>query len=616
MKTKLIKILLILLVPFISYSQDTKPDYSTAQLDSVIAGTKKIDIPTHFNSNGDNQTLDIDVTNLVNRIKAILPNTDTRDSISFVNDSLKIDVWDKFTNTLLFTYYIDNVINKDEVVTTLSNTLSTGHNIGTYTNESNATTNINESVIGVVNNADGSTTITKEDGSTTTTRPIPKKCDGSNFASNEKTYPVQNLTRQTGFAVTKQDGVDCLGNNDEFYDSALKSYIGGYNQYGNRVYGLASRILNGVDNTIYPNVSWIGNGVHNNITGTGDLYNTILNGYSNLISSSLNSIILSGTSNLIESSPNSIILSGTSGRIINSGTSLCFGGNDTIIGGFLNNCYGDNNKIEYAGRSNIVNGLHNVIKNGSGISLFSTILNGQNIKLEGAENSTVFHGYDIDLYDAWETTVLGGGHLSVTSLLGKGFGIWGFNNVKLDQNKFDYNTFKHPLFAIANGKYDRQSPSYTGNNKSISFIQTRDGFTQINTTFDNSRSLVDAEVLPKSAFEVVSTTSGLIPSSVLTWTELQNIFNETTQTFNAGRVQNVYTTNGTFTYVKKRLAINSTNRPTITGDLWGDGTIQTGKYIPDQEGMIVTAEDTSGNTRSYGLFWVESLSKWQWQPSW
>ena len=169
---RFINLLIILLIPFISYSQDTKPDYSTAQLDSVIAGTKKIDIPTHFNSNGDNQVLDIDVTTLINRIKAILPNTDTRDSISFVNDSLKIDVWDKANNTLITTYYIDDVINKNEVVTTLSNTLPAGHNIGTYTNESNVTTNINESVIGVVNNADGSTTITKEDGSTVT---IPTK---------------------------------------------------------------------------------------------------------------------------------------------------------------------------------------------------------------------------------------------------------------------------------------------------------------------------------------------------------------------------------------------------------------------------------------------------------
>lgn len=43
------------------FAQDTKLDYSAAQMDSILNGTKKVDIPTHYNENGDKQILDIDV---------------------------------------------------------------------------------------------------------------------------------------------------------------------------------------------------------------------------------------------------------------------------------------------------------------------------------------------------------------------------------------------------------------------------------------------------------------------------------------------------------------------------------------------------------------------------
>ena len=127
---KFIKILLITLVPFLSYSQDTKTDYSAAQLDSIIAGTKKVDIPTHFNSNGDRFLKDIDVKSLVDKIKSGIPSgVDTRDSLSFVNDSLKIEVWDKANNTLITTYYIDDVINKQLVIPSDNSCISTSDEV-------------------------------------------------------------------------------------------------------------------------------------------------------------------------------------------------------------------------------------------------------------------------------------------------------------------------------------------------------------------------------------------------------------------------------------------------------------------------------------------------------
>jgi len=59
------------------------------------------------------------------KIKVGAVDTDTRDSISFVNDSLKIEVWDKANNTLITTYYVDNVINEPTNIYTLTSVSDT-----------------------------------------------------------------------------------------------------------------------------------------------------------------------------------------------------------------------------------------------------------------------------------------------------------------------------------------------------------------------------------------------------------------------------------------------------------------------------------------------------------
>lgn len=80
------------------------------------------------------------------KIKVGAVDTDTRDSLSVVNDSLKVEVWDIINNTLLSTYYIDNVGNHPETITTLTNTIPNGNLIGTYTNEAGTVVNIKETL--------------------------------------------------------------------------------------------------------------------------------------------------------------------------------------------------------------------------------------------------------------------------------------------------------------------------------------------------------------------------------------------------------------------------------------------------------------------------------------
>jgi len=55
------------------YGQDTHPNYTPTQIDSAIKGLKSIDIPSHFNSNGDLQTLDIRVKDLSDGIISVIP---------------------------------------------------------------------------------------------------------------------------------------------------------------------------------------------------------------------------------------------------------------------------------------------------------------------------------------------------------------------------------------------------------------------------------------------------------------------------------------------------------------------------------------------------------------
>ncbi len=92
------------------YEQPNTNTYNTFSLvnDSLRIQNWKLDTAsnTFVTVPGD----DIYLDNLVNGA----PNTDTRLELSAVNDSLKIDVLDVLSSTVLSTTYIDNVINPQE----------------------------------------------------------------------------------------------------------------------------------------------------------------------------------------------------------------------------------------------------------------------------------------------------------------------------------------------------------------------------------------------------------------------------------------------------------------------------------------------------------------------
>lgn len=114
----------------------------------------------------------------------------TTHALSYVNEAgatntITLDVagltFNAGTNTLTYTAengVVTNIVLPADVVTTITNTV-TGHKIADYTNELGAVVPINETVIGTVNNPDGSITITKEDGSTFTSVPVAVNGSGS-----------------------------------------------------------------------------------------------------------------------------------------------------------------------------------------------------------------------------------------------------------------------------------------------------------------------------------------------------------------------------------------------------------------------------------------------------
>jgi len=230
---------------------------------NTIAGNR---IATYTNENGVAVDIDETITTIVNNgdgtytftneagATATFPaqvNTDTRLSLSVVNDSLRVDVVNIITGSTVSTSYIDNVINQPDVLTTLAynstthtltytdenggttnlpldvatmtynattNTITyiaedgavtnialpvetvttitntvTGNKIADYTNELGTVVPINETVIGTVNNPDGSVTITKEDGSTFTTVPVAVNGSGS-ISAIEVSPNVFNLS--------------------------------------------------------------------------------------------------------------------------------------------------------------------------------------------------------------------------------------------------------------------------------------------------------------------------------------------------------------------------------------------------------------------------------------
>jgi len=72
MKTmKHILIFIFFSLSFVLFGQnDTHPNFTQSQLDSALNGTKQVEIPSHFNSNGDKNTWDINLKDLGDVIKS------------------------------------------------------------------------------------------------------------------------------------------------------------------------------------------------------------------------------------------------------------------------------------------------------------------------------------------------------------------------------------------------------------------------------------------------------------------------------------------------------------------------------------------------------------------
>lgn len=140
------------------YEQPNTDTYNTFSIvnDSVRIQKWKLDTATNvFVTSNLN---DVYLDNLVNK-----PSVDSRVVLDVVNDSLKVEVWDIINNTLLSTYYIDNVGNHPETITTITDTLVGAHLIANYNNEANVVRGIYESIIQVDSITNGYV-ITKEDG--------------------------------------------------------------------------------------------------------------------------------------------------------------------------------------------------------------------------------------------------------------------------------------------------------------------------------------------------------------------------------------------------------------------------------------------------------------------
>jgi len=176
---------------------------------NTIAGNR---IATYTNENGVAVDIDETITTIVNNgdgtytftneagAAATFPaqvNTDTRLSLSVVNDSLRVDVVNIVTGATVSTSYIDNVINQPDVLTTLAYN-STTHTL-TYTDENGGTTNLPLDVATMTYNATTNTiTYTAEDGAVTNIAlPVETVTTLINNGNGTATYTSENGTTTT-----------------------------------------------------------------------------------------------------------------------------------------------------------------------------------------------------------------------------------------------------------------------------------------------------------------------------------------------------------------------------------------------------------------------------------
>ena len=507
------------------FAQDTKLDYSAAQMDSILNGTKKVDIPTHSNSNGDKQILDIDVKSLVDKINSSNANTDTKHIFSIVGNSIRIDSFDNVTGAIVGSpQFIDDAINKPQNV---------------Y-----------------------------------------KKCDGTDLLNGDKVYEVKDLNRQSGMGITKQNGTDCLGNNDEFYNSIKKSYSAN-SSFANSSLGEYSRVLNGLYCTAGGGADLIGSASNVNTGSTGDRNGVfsgddinVTNGHSDFVYASQSGSITNSIMSVLGGSQGSSISSlsynngiyGSRNCHINSIPSAnselsgiyssincnlnssyknviiassdthmdCWGGNMVAIGSSgctVTNCYGFldmrgyNNNVNTDGAYVSVSGSNNTI---GYKSTLSTILNGYQLSNQGAHNTFIngqnseiksdaasFHGFNThingesNLFDSVSYNgILGNGLMGYTSYQFS-LGAYNVNKKAITQQKVLWN-YNDDLVTIGNGS--------DVNNRSNALTLKKSGKFQINSivgakSIQDVEPEVTAEFIGKDAIAIPAGTTADRPSA-------------------------------------------------------------------------------------------------------
>jgi hypothetical protein len=308
----------------------------------------------------------------------------------------------------------------------------------------------------------------------------------------------------------------------------------------NNVNGDKSWIGNGQSNLINSSDSWIGNGSFNIINGNRSF---ILNGYTNIISSN-NSFINSGYYNNIENSDKSQILNGEY-NYINSNLSIIGNGTDNNISSvYTNNTIlnGSSNVISNASSSLILGGINNKILALPGsIPSYSIIGSGANNTLQGDVGySAILGGNNNFINQVWDSYIFGG--INNTLELGSSYGIFSFgeNLVSPNYNPSSYNSAR---FIIGNGTHQRIDGLGAYNYKHNSFTHNKNGYTQINTTFNHSNNTPINQLQPISSLDVVSTISGvtiprLTDTEVVAWQAAFNTTSDVTGIGGSGNEKN------------------------------------------------------------------------------
>lgn len=397
------------------------------------------------------------------------------------------------------------------------------------------------------------------------------KCDNTTLLPTEKVYTAQNLPRQTGFTVTKADGVDCLGNNDEFYNSLKKSYTANLS-FANSSLGEYSRVLNGLYCTAGGGADLIGSASNVNTGSTGDRNGVfsghdinVTNGHSDFVyasqsgsitnsimsvlggshgssisslsynngiygsrnchinsipsaNSELSGIYSSINCNLNSSYKNVIIASSNSSVNTWGGSIILMGANECTVSnspGFLE-VRGHLHTIDTDGAYNSVNGSTNTI---GAKSTLSTIGNGFQLSMQGAHN-TMINGQnsqiisDVASFHGFNTMLNGESILldKVSYNTTSGFGLIGYASYLLTLGKYNVDKRSTTLDKVLwNDSDDIISIGNGTGTSTRSNILTlkKNGKLQINTIV-GSKSINDVE--PEVTAEFIGKDAIAIPS--------------------------------------------------------------------------------------------------------